>query len=89
MENILNFILMCVEKLLMYKGIKIDKKEILESASSALTGPPFFLDAVDMFQLCDVIESRYHVLIPEKELIGDQILTISKLNEQISVLLRR
>lgn len=50
MDGVLSFVLMRIKELLTYKGIDIDEGQILGNISSSLTGPPFFLDAVDMFQ---------------------------------------
>lgn len=50
MDGVLSFVLMRIKELLTYKGIDIDEGQILGNISSSLAGPPFFLDAVDMFQ---------------------------------------
>lgn len=65
------------------EGINFTK----EDESQLLMGAPFYLDAVDMFQLCSAIEQKYHITIPGEFLLKNKALTIDSLSEVVICLI--
>lgn len=50
-----------------------------EVCSLPLTGKPFYLDAVDLFYLCDAIEADYSIVLPDDTFLRDVIVTVNSL----------
>ena len=81
LEEIKNRIEFYVKRLVLCNDYPCSQEKFTENdRNMALTGSRFLLDGVDLYQLCDVIEKEYHILLPSEALAKNEVLTINSLS---------